>query len=274
MSNKRSRRSRPVIPAVLARSLKVESGHRCAIKWCQEHTYLEIHHINEDREDNRPENLILLCDKHHKMAHAGVIDRKSLHEYKKLLQLPEVSTLVERFEKLESMLYAAGIFPIGTSIADKSINLVLEEAALLGNRLRGTSEGNELAQQMFSLVRKYGGQMGVESVDLMLRRGESYSRTGLTGLGILYDEFFAHTKSLKLIEHFESEGLRAVGYYCALRERYPEVQDMVACMRSPQFTWGGLRVACDESHLISRYANRGPSIVLDCLTKADSGSEG
>lgn len=73
---------RPSIPTSIEREIKVEAGHNCSVTGCFEHTYLEIHHINEDRNDNRKENLILLCDKHHKMAHNGVIDRKALRAYK------------------------------------------------------------------------------------------------------------------------------------------------------------------------------------------------
>jgi len=78
---------RPNIPADIRRRIEVDAGHQCTIKNCNEHTYLEIHHINQNREDNRVDNLILLCDKHHKMAHANKIDRKSLKEYKKLLNM-------------------------------------------------------------------------------------------------------------------------------------------------------------------------------------------
>lgn len=261
---------RPKIPADIARSVKIEAGHHCAIKACPEHTYLEIHHINDNREDNRIENLILLCDKHHKMAHAGVIDRKSLHEYKKLLKTPNVTTLLERLEKLESLLAMSGVNPGSSGTSDRSINLVLEEAALLRNKLRGTPEGNAVAQQMFTLIRKYGNKMSVESVDLMVRREESYSRTGLSGLSILYDEFFAHTKALKLIAYFEGKGLNEIAYYCALRESFPDLKDILACMQSRNFKWRGLGVACDEDTLISKYPNRGPSIILDCLTSKGS----
>lgn len=93
---------RPNIPTHISRAVNVQSGHKCAIKICGEHTYLEIHHINENREDNRVENLILLCDKHHKMAHNGVIDRKALQEYKKLLIIPDISDLMKRIEKMEA----------------------------------------------------------------------------------------------------------------------------------------------------------------------------
>jgi hypothetical protein len=87
MNKKTYDTNRPSIPADIQRFVKVEAGHTCSVKNCFEHTYLETHHINENREDNRVENLILLCDKHHKMAHSGVIDRKALIEYKKLLTL-------------------------------------------------------------------------------------------------------------------------------------------------------------------------------------------
>ena len=44
MSNSSYSSSRPSIPAGLRRSIEVEAGHTCAIKGCDEHTYLEIHH--------------------------------------------------------------------------------------------------------------------------------------------------------------------------------------------------------------------------------------
>ncbi|MCU4392179.1 HNH endonuclease [Acinetobacter courvalinii] len=82
--NKKYENRRHNIPAAIRRSVEIESGHTCSIKGCFEHTYLEVHHIDNNRENNAIENLILLCDKHHKMAHTGVIDRKSLEEYKLL----------------------------------------------------------------------------------------------------------------------------------------------------------------------------------------------
>jgi hypothetical protein len=100
-------KERPSLPAEVRRAVEVESGHACAVSRCSEHTYLEIHHINENREDNRVENLILLCDKHHKMAHAGVIDRKALLEYKKKLSNSYEADLQERIGRLEQLLSQA-----------------------------------------------------------------------------------------------------------------------------------------------------------------------
>lgn len=82
--NTRYTNKRPAIPLDIKRITAIESGHACAIKDCNEHTYNEYHHIDGNRENNTPENLIYLCDKHHKMAHSGIIDRKALNEYKRI----------------------------------------------------------------------------------------------------------------------------------------------------------------------------------------------
>ena len=104
MSEKKYDNPRPSITTEIRRTVEVESGHACAIKGCNEHTYLEIHHIDGNRENNTLNNLILLCDKHHKMAHANVIDRKALRKYKKLLTDSYNSLLLERFDQLEKLL--------------------------------------------------------------------------------------------------------------------------------------------------------------------------
>lgn len=104
MAEKNYEAARPAIPAELRRAVAIESGHECAIKSCHEHTYLEIHHIDENRENNTLPNLILLCDKHHKMAHANVIDRKSLKEYKNLLNDSYNKTINQRFDQLEELI--------------------------------------------------------------------------------------------------------------------------------------------------------------------------
>ena len=104
MSDKPYSKSRPSIPAELRRAIEVEAGHNCAIKGCSEHTYLEIHHIDHNRENNVLENLILLCDKHHKMSHAEVIDRKALREYKRLLNNSYDSIILKKIEELKELI--------------------------------------------------------------------------------------------------------------------------------------------------------------------------
>src|SRR5260221_1279481 len=75
---------RPSVPAPLRREAEIEAGHKCSVAHCIEHTYLDLHHIDGNRENNHIDNVILLCTKHHRMAESGEIDRKSLQEYKRL----------------------------------------------------------------------------------------------------------------------------------------------------------------------------------------------
>jgi len=79
--------TRPKIPADIRRHVLLEAGHRCAIHTCR-HTQVEIHHIIPWAQCKRHEfeNLIALCPNCHGLAGSGIIDRKSLREYKRKLQ--------------------------------------------------------------------------------------------------------------------------------------------------------------------------------------------
>ncbi len=133
MSSKYSR-SRPHVPNALRRQAMIEAGYTCSIRGCGEHTYLELHHINGNREDNRLENVIVLCDKHHKMAEYGEIDRLALKEYKRLnrerlglsqtYHLPQPSTIeyLQRFaDWLNEELMRMETSPILPSTSDSHI---------------------------------------------------------------------------------------------------------------------------------------------------------
>ncbi len=41
---------------------------KCVV--CDEHLILEVHHLNEDHEDNSPNNLVPLCPTHHQYIHS------------------------------------------------------------------------------------------------------------------------------------------------------------------------------------------------------------
>lgn len=87
---------RPHVPAVLRRQALVEAGHKCSIPTCSVNDALELHHINNNRNDNYIENVIMLCRNHHHNAGKGVFDRKSLQEYKRINR--KRNTLESNFE--------------------------------------------------------------------------------------------------------------------------------------------------------------------------------
>lgn len=154
-------------------------------------------------------------------------------------------------------------------VADTSMDVILREATLLGNRLRGTFEGNAIAEQLFGLVRRYGGRMSAFSVDAMVRRGDSLSRIGMIALGLLYDDHFDHALSLKLPSMFQDAGLPEVAYYCALREENSGKKSLNFIGGAGDFVFAGLKFHCpSEDRFMDKYANRGPSAIIDYLIPA------
>lgn len=133
MNDKKSvyQRNRPKLPAEIKRLVEVEAGHACTVKNCEEHTYVEIHHIDENRENNDVKNLILLCDKHHKMAHAKKIDRKSLHMYKELLNTNKTSDIFRQkdIETLKKILEFIRIERLNTIVEELQSDYIRKKDA-------------------------------------------------------------------------------------------------------------------------------------------------
>ncbi len=150
------------------------------------------------------------------------------------------------------------------SHCDALLAAVIGEAIRLGDRMRGTSEGNEVSPRLFALVRKVGSRVSPMTLRNIVIRGDSYSRAGLSALGILYDDFPGHMHSLGLPSYFLSIEPR-VAFYCAFREAFG------SDFTDPgEFTFAGLRYARPVSFL-EKYANRGPSALLDYLERVDNG---
>jgi hypothetical protein len=124
--------------------------------------------------------------------------------------------------------------------ADASLGKIAVEAVRLGGRLRGTEEGNVIAAQMFALVRKIGGRLSLATVLSLVLRGESYSRTGLVALGMLYDDYFEHIRSMGLPALLTSHHPE-VGYYCAYREGHPTSNSSDITTNPGEFTFAKLK---------------------------------
>lgn len=154
-----------------------------------------------------------------------------------------------------------------TQLGDAALNVLIDKAIALGNRMRGTLEGNAIADQLFSLVRKLGSRVSIDTVAALVLRGDSYSRGGLSALAILYDEFPDHIKSLGLPQFFSTQEPR-VAYYCAFREAFPKEHSSNVCADPAAFTYAGLKYVQPEMHW-DKYANRGPSALLDYLVFKD-----
>ena len=144
-----------------------------------------------------------------------------------------------------------------------SLDAIIDDAVRLGDRLRATTEGNAISQRLLDLIRRHGGRMPRSAVEKMVLRGESYSRVGLTALGILYDEFFDQVLAMELPQELR-EAHPEVAFYCAFREAFPAARSDNPFTNPGKFEYAGLR--CDlPDGAYDKYINRGPSALLDYL---------
>ena len=160
-------------------------------------------------------------------------------------------------------LLADAIVGQADELGQAALNALIEQAAALRERLRGSVEGNAVSVQLLEMVRRVGGRITASTIDGIVLRGDSYSRIGLTALGILYDEHFIHITSLALPTRFMSIEPR-VAYYCAFREAHPGQESIDPSVDPSGFFFAGLQYVRPEMHW-DKYANRGPSALLDYL---------
>jgi hypothetical protein len=176
---------RPNIPAEIRRLVMTQAGHCCIVQHCIEHI-VEIHHIDENRENNDPANLAVLCDKHHKLAHNKTISRLDLKRYKELLssgaQVNRHQNSSEHDRKL--LIEINEIFPYET------ITLIKNEA--FGKFVR-----QEVIEPFFSLAERSGDPL-FKFTDTQL---ESL-RAAIIGKGQIFMRHFAQ-QSAGLIGGYE-----------------------------------------------------------------------
>ena len=93
-------KKRVSIPKDTKRRLLIECGFKCTMNRCDREIALEIHHIDENPENNDINNLIILCAIHHEMATRGILDKKTCQILKRTLN--EVETLSGKNKELKS----------------------------------------------------------------------------------------------------------------------------------------------------------------------------
>jgi Holliday junction resolvase RuvA-like protein len=73
--NRKTRRALQTIPPALRREIMRRDGGRCAVPGCRCAVFIDVHHIRTVSEGgNRdPDLLILLCAKHHRLVHRGLL---------------------------------------------------------------------------------------------------------------------------------------------------------------------------------------------------------
>lgn len=93
MNGKKYLNSRPHIPVIIEREIKIEARWACVVDKIR--VSLCIHHIDGNRENNNSENLALLCANCHGMVHGGKISAQDLRECKK--KVKEENNILSKF---------------------------------------------------------------------------------------------------------------------------------------------------------------------------------
>lgn len=116
MSNRKN------VPRDIERQIYIQAGYRCSVPNCGHEIGLDIHHIDGNPNNNSPENLLLLCAVHHRLATSGKMDRKACRKIKERLSI----------EHTISLLSDASVIPLPTR---KKYNDAVIEAIEAGPKL-------------------------------------------------------------------------------------------------------------------------------------------
>jgi hypothetical protein len=147
---------------------------------------------------------------------------------------------------------------------------LVDEVIALGERIWATPEGNKLSRVLFTVFEKFGNLVTREQVFRLVTRhvgeDQSYSRTGITAVGLLYKHFPEHARSLKLADLFGNHAGGLPRYFCQLFEKFPDASNGMFYFCSDKLN---LRIGDWDipkqvrGDLFDKLANRGNSALLD-----------
>jgi hypothetical protein len=147
------------------------------------------------------------------------------------------------------------------------IDETLDEAIKLGQKLRGT----QVSYKLFRLCKIYGDSFTIEDIEKLVFRDKGISITGLNALGILYDHYPIYLKELKLADYFKNKGEEiyfSLYYYCKLRERYIEMNEIDIAFNSSELDLEIDGYVLDDYFqelVTSKYPNRGTICFIQCV---------
>jgi Domain of unknown function (DUF4365) len=150
------------------------------------------------------------------------------------------------------------------------IAALVDEVIAIGHRIWATKEGNKLSRILFTVCEKYGDLITREQVFPLVTRSigseETYSRTGINAIGLLYERFPEHTRCLKLPDLFGNYAGGLPRYFCELFEKFSKAGKglFYFCSKDLDLRIGDWDIISeDRDRLFDKIANRGYSAILD-----------
>jgi hypothetical protein len=145
------------------------------------------------------------------------------------------------------------------------LKLIIQEIIKMGESSWKSHDGWELSQTLFAFCREAGTLFAAKDIKRLVIRKSTYSRTGISALGVLYDNFPEYIRSLHLPTYFDKSQHWSLSYYCQLREKYLGRGTIdFAFDPATDFTIGDITLSVDDrSEWLDKWANRGESFILE-----------
>ena len=97
-------KERKPISSEIQQLLLVQCGYKCSVPRCDTTDSLEFHHINKKPNDNRKENVIILCAVHHHQADIGRISAKDCEFIKQTL--PKIEKTTKKWDPIPKIKFS------------------------------------------------------------------------------------------------------------------------------------------------------------------------
>ncbi len=133
-------KKRKAIPKEIQLQLLTHCGYKCSVPRCDVTESLEFHHINKNLNDNRNENLIVLCAVHHHIADIGKISANACRTMKQMLPNLDGLGLTAHKKLSLSKDEFSSFLDIARVISKESLRVITEQFV---SYLLGKNEGYE-----------------------------------------------------------------------------------------------------------------------------------
>lgn len=145
------------------------------------------------------------------------------------------------------------------------INLLLNRVIELGTGIWATTEGNKVSKMLFQFLLENGNKITADHISKLVIRGKDCSRVGINALGLLYDNYPEHTKSLGLTSRFQDFDDPRLFYYCSIREKYLGIKSPKWISQDNDLSLGKIKADFSEigTSIFDKWANRGDSMIWD-----------
>lgn len=143
-------------------------------------------------------------------------------------------------------------------------DLLISKALELEMKLWGTSEGNDVAMQLYKFIRSYGDKLNFFQIEKLIKRGDNCSRTGIICLSLIYDRFPEHALRLNLPTRFKNFIDPRLHFYCTVREKFiTEKSPHWIVNNLSKLHDNNLKFDLESDEIFNKWANRGDSIFWD-----------